>query len=426
MGAANGTVPAASAVADSGDSYLEELRVNWRSLGAVCLGMSCGYALTQYITSIFAPHLLHAFNWSKAQFSLVGTTLAFGIITHVIAGRLTDVLGVRVMATAGVIAMPLIYIGYSAMTGNFAQYFWLTSVLIIWAGNTTVSSTYGRLIAERFVRTRGLAIAMANCSPAVIAALAVPSLSRFIEAHGWRAGYLAVAAFSGVGGVCALALMPRSTGIKGAGGHASHRSTAKDYSAILRSRAFQFIVIGMLLSNLPFMVQFSQLSVILLDRGMSTATASFMVSLFAIGVVAGNLICGIAVDRLAAHVVTSLTVCIYGIALATLAAGPAIPIVLEIAVLLLGAALGAEFALVLFLSMWFFEVDIFSTVATLIGTAVALSGIFGSVLLSVLIKQSGTFMSFLLVSAAGALAGSVIFLLLGRSNTRGALAKFRS
>jgi MFS family permease len=394
--------------------YFEELRKNWRSLTAACLGMSCGYPLTQYITSIFVPHLLAAFGWSKAQFSLIGTTLIFSIIVHPVAGRLTDVFGARVMVASGITGMPLIYLGYSAMSGNFGQYFWLTSALIIWVGSTTVSTIYSRLIAEHLQRARGLAIAISNSAAPVMGAIAVPPLSRFIDAHGWRAGYLAVATYTAIAGVATFLLIPGRRTDTGRPAKTTDRPARQDYSAIMQSPVFKIIIAGMFLCNLAFMVELSQLSVILLEEGMRSETASFMVSLFAISVVVGNLASGVAFDRLAPHIVTSLTFGIQGIGLALLAVGQTFPALLVVAVSSLGFCMGSEFSLILLLAMRFFRVEIYSSVATLIGTTVALSGALGSVLLSVTLKVSGSYRGFLLLSASAAIIGCIVFLLLGR------------
>lgn len=401
-------------------SYFDELRRNWRCVAAVCLGMSCGYPLTQYITTIFVPHLLSEFGWSKAQFSLIGTTLLFSIIVHPIAGRLTDVFGARVMVASGILGMPLIYVGYSAITGNFNQYFWLTVGLIIWVGSTTVSSIYSRLIAEHFQRARGLAIALANSSAPIAGAAIVPLLSRFIDAHGWRAGYLAVATFTAIAGILTLVLIPGRRSERARAATTTSRPAAQDYGAIARSPAFRIIIAGMFLCNLAFMVELSQLSVILLDRGVHSQPASFMVSLFALSVVAGNLACGVAFDRVAPHVVTSLTFGLQGIGLALLGLGEAFPSALGVAVSSLGFCMGSEFALILLLSMRFFRVEIYSSVATLIGTVVALSGALGSVILSLTLKLSGNYTMFLLLSAAAAIMGSLVFLLLARASPRNA------
>src|SRR3954464_8946669 len=82
--------------------YLGELRLNWRYLGAACLGLGSGYFFMTYIANIFTPHLLTAFGWSKAQISAMGATVILSMICQPVAGRLTDVLGARTMALVGV------------------------------------------------------------------------------------------------------------------------------------------------------------------------------------------------------------------------------------------------------------------------------------------------------------------------------------
>jgi MFS family permease len=146
-------------------TYLGELRMHWRSLLAASIGMGCGYMLNMYLGSLFAPHLIEAFGWSRAQFATTGTTILASLIALPIVGRLTDAYGARPMATVGVIATPLIFVGYSLLNGSFAVYFALSVVQIMVVGGTTTSTVYSRLIAQDFDRTRGLALAIAACTP---------------------------------------------------------------------------------------------------------------------------------------------------------------------------------------------------------------------------------------------------------------------
>src|SRR5438067_6684701 len=113
--------------------YLGEFRANWRVLSAVSLGLAVGYTLNNYLTNIFSPHLIKAFGWAKSDFALLGLAVLVAVLVQPAAGRLTDAVGVRRMATVGVICSPLMYIAYSRMTGDFALFFllYITQIIIV-------------------------------------------------------------------------------------------------------------------------------------------------------------------------------------------------------------------------------------------------------------------------------------------------------
>lgn len=394
-------------------TYLEEVRVNWRYLAAACLGLGSGYMLNLYISSAFAPHLLSEFGWSKSQFALLGGSILVSIIALPIVGRICDLVGVRPMIAFGVTATPLIFVAFSRINDNFVNFF-LLSVLQLAVGTTTASLVYSRLIAEHFHRARGLALALSACTAPATGALCVRSLSAFIDAHGWRAGYLAVAVATAIGGAIAFLLLPREGADDAAVRAPPKRRSARDYPEILRSHAFRRIAVGMLLCNLTMMVMASQLQLILLDRGTTPAAATSMVSLYAAGIVIGRLCCGLALDRFPTHIVSAISLGLPCIGLFILASGVHSIALLGSAVMTVGLSMGAELDALAYLVMRYFKVEIYSTVLGLVQPTIALSSALGALLLSVTLKMSGGFGLFLYLAGAATLVGCSFFLMLGR------------
>lgn len=393
---------------------LAELRSSWRFLAAAFVGLASGYTLNLYLANTFAPYLLHEFGWSKSQFALLGETVLVAIVTLPVVGRLTDAFGARRMVAVGASLTPLLFVALSRMNGSFSCFF-LLNVLQTIVGTMTTSLVYSRLIAQNFHRMRGLALAVAACAAPAIGALVTRPLVAFIDLHGWRAGYLLVAAATAVGGAIAFALIPppRVTASAPIGPAAASR-TWGDYREIFGSSAFRSIAAGMLLCNFTLMVQSSQLKLVLLDRGLASQTASSMLSVYALGIVIGRIACGLALDRFATHVVAALSLGLPCIGLFILASGlHGIPWV-ALAVMTVGLSMGAELDVVAYLAARYFRRDIYSTVYGLIVPMVSLSGAAGSLLLSLTIRSTGAFNLFLYLAAAATLLGSSFFLLLGR------------
>ncbi len=394
-------------------TYFGELRTNWRFLAAAGIGQAAGYSIVNYINNLFTPHLIKEFDWSRSEIALIGTTALLGILAQPIAGRLADAYGVRRMATIGVVCAPLAFLGFSAMTGALSQYFLLTLMQIVIVGGTTTAVIYSRLIAQRFDRARGVALAIAACTAPAAGAACVPFLSGYIDANGWRAGYVVVAATIAIGGAATLLLIPPGTDVRRSAGLVG-RNPARDYREIARDPAFKFIIAGMLLCNLSFSMQTSQLKVILLDRGVDSATGSLAISLFAFSVIVGRLLCGVALDRFPAYAVAAISLGLPGIGLGLLATGLSTPAVVALAVLLLGLSLGAEGDVLAYLVMRYFRLEIYSTVLGLVLGALALSIAVGALLLSFMLKMTGSFTIYLVFTAVAALAGSGMLTMLRR------------
>jgi MFS family permease len=397
-------------------AYLSEIRDNWRYVAAASIGQAAGYSLFNYIGNVFTPHLMEAFGWTRAELALVGATAFLAILGQPIAGRLTDAYGVRRIAMIGVVTAPLALLALSAMTSQLLLYFLIGVVQIFVVGGATTSAVYSRLIAEKLDRARGMSLAVAACAAPAVAALCIPLLSRFIDIHGWRAGYVAVAALVAASGVIAILLIPAGSGNRRAD---VVRRTPPPYGPILRSAAFRWIVLGVILCNLSFSLQTSQLKVMLLDRGLSSADGSWAASLLAFGVIGGRLLCGYLLDHFPAHVVTAIGMGIPCIGFGVLAAGANDAMTVGSAVLLLGLALGAEGDVLAYLVMRFFPLDVFSSVLGLVLSGFAGAVAVGSMLLSLTLKLSGSYTLFLIIASIAAFAGAMSFLQLGRAPAEG-------
>jgi MFS family permease len=396
-------------------TYLGELRSRWRFVTATCLGQAAGYSIVTYINNLFTPQLLAAFHWSRSEFAKVGTVLLLGILIQPITGRLGDRFGARRVAVFGVVGGPLVFVGLSLMTGALWQFYALTLLHLIMTSGATGPVNYTRLIVRNLERARGFALAAAATAPPAVAALLIPSLSHFIDVRGWRAGYLAVALCTGVGGVLALLLIP-------AGADPPRRSQtgvprqAVDYRTILRSRAFRLLVVAVFLCMLSFTLQTTQLKVVLLDRGLDSAAGTDAIKLFAWATIAGRLLCGVALDRFPAYAAAAVFLALPGVGLSLLAAGVTQPAAIAVAVSLLGASLGAEGDVWAYLVRRYFQPDVYGTVLGLVFSAMALSSGLGALLLSQMLKQAGGFTPFLTLSAISVFAGSGALLWLRKEN----------
>lgn len=391
--------------------YLGELRTHWRSLLASTLGHGAGLGASAYILGTFAPHLLAEFGWSKADFALMGTVTLLTLVCLPFVGRLADLFGVRRVAITGVIFLPLSYYGLSYFNGELYHFMGVV-VLQVLFGTSTSTTVYSRLVAERFDTARGLGLAIMASGPAIAGAIGAPLLSDYIDAHGWRAGYQVLAAYTAIGGLFALALIPADT-------HHTpqlrqERRSAHDYRAILRSPAFWLIAGGIFLCNIPQPLHGVQLKLMLLDNHADSAVAARLVALYATGVIIGRFICGVALDRLPAHLVAAVGMGLPAIGMFVLASSVDTVPALTFAVMMMGLSQGAEGDIAGYLVLRHFKVQIYSSVLGIVIGALGFASSLGAGLLSLALRMSGGYDVYLVLTAIGVLVGSGLFLLLGR------------
>jgi predicted MFS family arabinose efflux permease len=326
-------------------------------------------------------------------------------------GRLADVLGVRRTATIGMAALPVLFVLYSLMTGPLWQYvviYVLQSVICI----TTTATVYSRLPVQFIERARGLALAIVASGPALTGAIGGPILNGFVESHGWRAGFQAMAVFSVVAMVITLLLLPAERRAPDAPPPVRRRAR-EDYPLIFRNPALWVLVAAMLLCNLPQVIMLSQLKLILLDNGVTAKGAAVMLSAFAFGTLAGRFLAGLALDKIPAHLVGLICMGLPSVGLLILASPFDAATMLIFAVLCIGFAFGAEGDLAAYIVSRKFPVAVYSSVMGLVTMAMSASSAAGATLLSVTLKATGGYNLYLVICAASVFVGSLMFLLLG-------------
>jgi predicted MFS family arabinose efflux permease len=393
-------------------AYVRELREQWRPLLAAVIGLSSGYSIISYVTSIMAPHLLREFGWSKAEFAAVSSLTLVCVLVFPVIGRLTDVAGVKRTALVGVVACPIGYTLLSRMNGDIRVYiaiFLAMGLICI----TTTATVYSRVVVRHVVHARGVALAIVASGPAAMGVIAAPLLNEFVEAYGWRPGYLLVATFSGVLGVAALLLMPRE-GPPGALGRTT-RVARDDYRAIFRNRSFWILASAMLLCNLPQIIALTQLNLMLLDKGVRPEGIAIMISSFAMGTLAGRFVCGLALDRLPSHLVACCFMALSSVGLFLMASSVVSSPFIVLSVVLIGLTIGAEGDLISYLVARAFGVEVYGTVMGMMTAIIAGAASLGAIILSLMLRGRGGFAPFLSLCGVTVVLGAALLLLLGRN-----------
>lgn len=403
-------------------SYLGELRQHARPLAAASIGSGTGISLFAYMASVFAPHLVKAFGWSRSEFALVGLTMLASFFVLPIVGRLTDRFGVLRMALIGTIMLPLCLLGFAFQQGPLWNYL-IASTGVLALGSFSSTLVYTRLIAENFEKATGLALTIVNCVPAVLAMGMVPGLNWFVEVYGWRAGYVLVAGFTLVAGLFAISLIPRNTG---AGRQPppgvnvpdypaapeTHISARRDYATILKSRTFWLIFAGMFMCLMQTPLHASQMNLMLVDNDISMQTAANIVTVYAFGTVVGRITCGLALDRFPTPLVTTASMVLPSLGFFLLATDLNTVPVITFSMFLVGLTVGAEADLMSFLIARYFKLKIYNTTLGLVFCTTYLAAAFGALGISRTLAIFHSFSPYLYFVSGSIALGSLLFLLL--------------
>lgn len=398
-----------------GSAYWGELRTHWRPLLAATMGLGFGIGLSAYTMGLFAPKLIAEFGWPKSQFALLGSIGLLMLIAQPITGRLTDRFGVRAVSAVGVLAGPSAYIAFAMQPGSIRAFFAIAMLQIV-VGTLTTSRVYTRIVAERFQRARGLAFSIVMTGPPLVGAVIAPLLGRFIESDGWRNGYLLMGGVTMIFGLIAVLMTPPHIGV--------HQDAdvpvepKAGYGVIVRNPAFWVLIVGMILVNIPQGLLSSQLKLVLMDSGAQSQTATWLISVFAIGVMVGRFACGLSLDRMEPHLVAALTLSMPAIGMMLMASPFDSTIVLALSVGMMGLAQGAEGDIAAYLVSRRFGLNVFSLVMGLVGASIAGGAALGSLTLSYTLGLWGSYAPFLAISACVTIVGAALFLTLSHGSRK--------
>jgi len=403
-----------------GSAYWGEFRTHWRPLLAATMGLGFGIGLSAYTMSLFAPKLIAEFGWPRSQFALLGSMGLLMLIAQPITGRLTDRFGVRAVSTVGVLAGPSAYIAFAMQPGSIRAFFAI-AVLQIVVGTLTTSPVYTRIVAERFERARGLAFSIVMTGPPLVGAVLAPLLGRFIESEGSRNGYLLMGGITMAFGLIAVAMTPPHIGTRP--DEDVPVESKAGYGVIVRNPAFWVLIIGMILVNFPQGLVSAQMKLMLMDSGAQSQTATWLISIYAVGVMVGRFACGLSLDRMQPHHVAALTLSMPAIGMMLMASPFDATIVLALSVAMMGLAQGAEGDVAAYLVSRRFGLNVFSLVMGLVGASIAGGAALGSLTLSYTLGLWGSYAPFLVIGACVTLVGALLFLTLGHGSRKMEVAR---
>lgn len=281
---------------------MSEFRNGWRVALGGFLGIAIGVSsLYFYSLGIFLKPLASEFGWSRGEASL-GPLLGTGCaaLISIPVGRLADRIGSRNLAIGSLVLLSVSFAVLGVATVGLTSFLVITMLMsFLTAGSSPLPFT--RLVVGAFTKARGMALGLILSGTGVGSILIPSLLPRFIADHGWRSGYLLLAAVIAlILPVLAILLRdsPQSPEVRG--------STKSVFDVVLTSRFGRLGVIFALASIavLGTVVHFVPM---LTDIGLSPVKAGGLAALIGIAAVGGRLFMGWLLDRVRAEsVVASL------------------------------------------------------------------------------------------------------------------------
>lgn len=191
-------------------SALAEWRKHWPLVAATMMGMSLAALLSSVFGVMLAP-LEEEFGWSRAEISSGPAVVSvMGLFLATPAGYLIDRLGARACGIL-VVGLSCVSIVAMSMIGDSLWHWWAAWAIFGICGSFT-STVWLAPVSTIFHAGRGLAIAITISGTGISMALAPGIAEYFVQNHGWRSGFLALAAIWLVMTMpLVLAFVPRRT-----------------------------------------------------------------------------------------------------------------------------------------------------------------------------------------------------------------------
>jgi MFS family permease len=254
-------------------------------------------------------------------------------------------------------------------------------------------------------------------APPLVGAIMAPIIGFLILGEGWRTAFVVLGIISATGGVICVIFMARSKKVGETAADGSHildvHLTREELFALFKTRTFLLLVGGMALINVPQVFASSQLKLIVMAQGVTNSTATWMVSLYAIGVIIGRIIFGVLLDRIKPNYVALFALSLPAIGFVIMASPTTLVGLLAGAVLVVGIAQGAEGDIGGYLISRHFNLKNYSLILGFVKAGLDGGGAIGALILSFTLRMTHSYTPFLIIVAVTTVLGAICFFLTG-------------
>lgn len=373
---------------------------------------------TVYSLGVFMEPLEQEFGWSRAEISS-GLTISsvVSVFSAPLMGLVIDRVGARRIAILGITLFCAAFACFSLATPSLWVW-WGLWLLYACSAATMKPTVWASGVSSMFLKGRGLALSLMLCGTGLGSSLTPIVGNYLIDAFGWRAGYVGLAAFWFVlVGPAVFVLFTSAQDLR-----RSKPDTAPAAATLvgvsardgLLSWRFVRLAGAGFLAALAVVSFVANLVPIMTSQGLQRQQAANLAGLVGLATVTGRLIGGYLLDRVNGNVVGAVSLLFALAASILILVWPGSAIVSAVAVLLLGLALGAELDCVAYLTTRHFGMRSFGVLFGTISGLLALATGLGPLLVSLTYDISGSYEMVLIAYVPLTLLASLCFLSLGR------------
>ena len=342
----------------AGGTARAEWRRHWPVALAGCLGYSA-MGVQVYAIGPFVVPIEQEFGWSRAAI-MAGLTVTslVGIALNFVVGIAVDRLGPRRVGITGLVLLCTTWALLGTATGTLAN--WIVLWLLVGFGILLTQSTvWANAVADRFVRGRGLALAVVLSGSSLAAALLPVLAAELIAYGGWRF------AFAGIGATWLVLTLPlvlrffrgtrdrpgrRDVRDPAASSGPAAALTGASVAECLRRRAFWQLLVAAFIFAYYTMAISPNLVPLLESKGAEPLAAAKIAAVVGLVGIAARIAAGYLIDHLPAHLLGAVIFLLPVAGCAVLLGdSPSRPMAV-FAVITFGFTIGAEFDVTFYLA----------------------------------------------------------------------------
>ncbi|GAY22000.1 MULTISPECIES: MFS transporter [Sphingobium] len=394
----------------------QEWKKHWPTLAAASVGVATGFSMLQFNASIFIQPWQDNFGWSRGEIAAAHNGMILTAILSPFAGTLLDRHGVRRPLLAAMTLTGLAYLAMTRLGGSLVQ-FYATYLALQVIGIFTTGLAFTRVVAARFVKSRGLALACTRVGISILGIFLPATLHALVAREGWQAGFYLLAGIVLLVGlpVCWFGIRDAERSDSTEWKPQARPAQGESYMGLLR-REPRVLLLCLCagFGYAPLSTLLSQFQPLLTALDISPADAAMLTGVLAGSVLIGTLISGTLIDRIWAPAVA----CLFSLGpilgcILMLQGSLTFPMALTAAVLI-GAAQGAEIDIVAYMAARYFGMRHYSAIYGSTITVMTLMAVAGQVGIGFLYDRFGNYQVALIAVISGLVASILLYLLMGR------------